>query len=337
MVTAALLYVAGPVLLSWFGGDGEVLDAAVLYLRVSVPAVPALLITMAGTGYVRGLADTRTPLLIAVPTVALNLVVELVLIYGFGFGLGASAFGTVVARWVAAIAYIVIVGRAARRRAIGVRPEPAVLRQVSTTAWPLFVRTAALRLAFVTATLAAGRLGAAPLAAYAVAFQIFLLMAYLSDGLEVAGQALVGRYLGSASEVTARRAAARIIRAAAVLGCGVGVLIGALRGWIPSLFTEDPAVREAAADSLLLVAAMQPINAVTFALDGILVGAGDLAFLAWSMLGALAVFVGPALALTAWSGTVTWLWVAMAVFMLCRIAALSIRFRGPRWVRLGVQ
>src|SRR5690606_33710384 len=80
--------VGSDALVSAMGATGAVKTNALVYLRISLFGVPALLLVMAGTGYLRGLQDTRTPLVIAVGTGALNLVLELVLVYGFDQGIG---------------------------------------------------------------------------------------------------------------------------------------------------------------------------------------------------------------------------------------------------------
>ena len=78
---------------------------ALVYLRISLPGLPAMLITLAGVGYLRGQQDTRRPLWVALGTALFNLVLEAILIYGYGFGLGASALSTTLAQWIAAACY----------------------------------------------------------------------------------------------------------------------------------------------------------------------------------------------------------------------------------------
>ena len=336
LVVAAVAFPFGPALISTWGGHGESAVAAQTYFSISLAGFPAFLMVMAGTGYLRGGGDTRIPLAIALSTVILNLVGELVAIYVLGFGVGASALTTVGAKWIAAAAYLALLRRDARRRQVSPWPQRRALRQLSATGWPIVVRTAALRATVSGSVAVAGSLGSVSVAAYGVAFGIWSFLAFLADGFEVAGQVLIGRALGSDDERGARLVGRRILRMALLLGVGAGLAVALASGALPHLFTSDEAVLSAAAMSLLWVAVLQPVNAVTFSLDGILLGAGDLAFLAWAMIGA-AVLVAPFGAVIVWRHGPLWtVWAAMAFFMMVRMLSLATRFRGHRWVNLGL-
>jgi Na+-driven multidrug efflux pump len=104
---------------------------------------------------------------------------------------------------------------------------------------------------------------------------------------------------------------------------------------LPELFTADPAVRAEAVDVLWFVAAMQPVNAVVFVLDGVLLGAGDLRFLATAMVGALAAFAPACLLVGTAFESLPALWVAIGVLMAARLAAVVWRFRGSAWAVTG--
>ena len=80
------------------GGEGEILDGAVLYLRIAALGSPFFMLAAAGQGYLRGMSDLRTPLLILVVAHSVNVVLELLFVYGFGWGLAGSAWGTVIAQ-----------------------------------------------------------------------------------------------------------------------------------------------------------------------------------------------------------------------------------------------
>src|SRR5215216_3408289 len=157
VVGAAL---SGP-LVTLMGADGAVRTN-------SLVGVPAMLLVLAGTGYLRGLQDTRTPLAVALGTGLLNLALEVGLIYGVGFGIGASAASTVVAQTVAAAVYVQRLGRAARRHRASLAPHPASLASLARVGRDLLIRTAALRAALVVATAVATRLGDTDVAAHQV-------------------------------------------------------------------------------------------------------------------------------------------------------------------------
>jgi putative MATE family efflux protein len=332
---AVLGFVLAPGLVSLLGADGEVAIHALLYLRVSLLGLPALLGVLAGTGYLRGLQDTRTPLLVALGSAALNLVTEVALIYGLGFGVGASALTTVAVQWGAAAVYLRTIGRAARRLRVELRPHAASLRRLLVVAGAMVVRTTALRSALVLATAIAARIGTVEVAAHQIAFEVWSALALALDALAIAAQAMVGRLLGGSDSATARAAGGRILELAVVAGVVAGVVVGALHGLLPQVFTDDPDVAASAGFVLWYVAALQPLTGVVFALDGLLIGAGDLRYLAGAMAGAAVVFaVAGGLVLVAGAG-LGWLWTAIGVFMAARAVPLLVRWRTGAWAVEG--
>ncbi len=327
--------VLAPQLVRLLGATGAVADNALVYLRISLVGVPALLVGLAGTGYLRGRQDTMTPLVVTGVAVAANLAIELVLVYGLGYGIGASALATVVAQVGAAGAYVRWVAQDTARHGARWRPNPATIRHLAVVGRDLFVRTAALRLALTLATAVAARLGPVDLGAHQIAFELWSFLALVLDSLAIAGQAMVGRLLGAGDRAAARLAGRRMIE----WGVGVGVVLGAAvlmaRPVLPRLFSADPEVVALCAFVLVFVGALQPLNAVVFVLDGVLIGAGDLRFLAGAMAAAAAVFVPAAAAVLAFGGGIGWLWASLALLMVTRAAALLWRFAGEGWAVEG--
>lgn len=332
---AAVGLVAADALVGLMGAEGAVRTNALVYLRISIFGVPALLIVLAGTGYLRGLQDTRTPLVIAVGTVLLNLVLEVTLVYGFGQGIGASALTTVVAQWTAAGVYLWRVGRAAAAHRVGLAPHAASLRRLGAVGRDLLVRTAALRASLLVATAVATRLGTVDVAAHQIAFEVWAFLALALDAIAIAGQAMVGRALGAGDAAGARGAGRRMIEWGLAFGVLVGAAVFALRTTLPHLFSGDPAVVGLTGFLLLWVAVLQPVNALAFVLDGILIGAGDMRFLAWAMAGAAAVFIPPAVAVGVLGAGIGWLWASLGLLMATRAVTLIARFAGDRWLVLG--
>jgi putative MATE family efflux protein len=322
-------------LVDLMGAEGAVAHNALVYLRISLPGVPALLVVLAGTGYLRGLQDTRTPLAVAVGAGVLNLVLEVAFIYGLGLGVGASAFTTVVAQWVAAGVYLHLVRREAVRHGVGIAPHRASLLRLGAVGRDLLVRTVALRGALLVATSVAARLGAVEVAAHQVGFEVWSLLACVLDAIAIAGQAIVGRALGAGDAAAARGAGRRMIEWGVVTGVVVAAALLVAHAALPHLFTDDPAVADLAAFVLVWVALLQPVNAVAFVLDGILIGAGDMRFLAAAMGVSTALFVPCAAAVAVLDAGIGWLWAAIGLFMASRAVALGVRFAGDRWMVLG--
>jgi putative MATE family efflux protein len=336
VVGVGLAVGAGP-LLAALGADGPVLTAGLLYLRVSLLGFPFLLVMLAGAGTLHGHQDTRTPLVVAVTSAVANLAIELVLIYGFDRGLGASALATVVAQGGAAAAYVTVVARRAGRTGAGLGPRRTVVLGILRTGRALVVRTAALRGSFTLSTAVAARIGVAELAAHQVALQLWFTLALALDAVAVAGQALTGRWLGAGRPAQARAAADRMVQIDVALGVVAGIVVAVAGRHLAPLFTTDPEVVAVIAGLAVWVGVMQPVGGLVFALDGILIGAGDLGFLARAMAVAAAVFglwAGVVLAVGAGIG---WLWAGLMVLMVVRAATMVPRYRGDRWVVTGIR
>lgn len=335
VASALLLLAAGPALIAILGGEGEVATNAEVYLRISLIGIPALLVTMAGTGYLRGIQDLRTPLVVAGATAVGNLALQLVLIEGFDQGIGASALSTVVAQGAGAAVYVVKVLGAARALGARLAPDVDALRRLGRIGRDLLIRTAALRLAFGGAIAVAARLGVVPLAAHQVAFEVTTFLSLVLDALAIAGQSLVATALGAGAADGARATGRRILWWGLMAGGIAGVALFAVRNPLARVFSDDPAVVALTADLLVWVAVLQPIAGVVFALDGILIGAGDLRYLARAMAAVGAGFAALALVVLRADLGVQWLWAALGLMLIGRLIPLLVRFHRGRWAILG--
>ena len=317
------------------GNAEAILEQARRYLLVSLWGLPAMLLTLSGVGYLRGLQDTTRPLFVALATAVFNLVLELVLIVGFDFGIGASAFATVVAQWLGAGTYLWWIGRDVVSLDVRLRPDFGEIIRLLRVGGNLFIRTVALRGSFTVSVAAASRISTEALAAHEIAFQFFMFTALALDSVAIAGQSMMGRFLGADDEEGAHEAGRRVLHWGVAVGLVALVIFGVGAPFLPDLFTNDAVVASLATIALIHLALMQPINGIVFALDGILIGAGDTRFLAWAMAGAAAVFIPLALAVPALSLGLGWLWGAIWVLMITRGIALLWRFRSNRWVVTG--
>ena len=318
-----------------FNADPAVRDAAKTYLSISAVGVPALLAVMAGTGYLRGLQDTRTPLIVALGTALVNLVVEVIFVYPLDLGVAGSAWSTVIAEWVAAVVYVkAILGHAAKA-GVGPRPDAKALRGSIRGGIHLFMRTLALRGAFLLATVVAAGMGTVELAAHEIGFQIWALLALSLDAVAIAGQALVARFLGAGNTRSARGASQRMITLGISTGVTFGLILVILSKPIASVFSDDSAVTDLTAFVLIWVAVSQPIGGHVFAIDGILIGAGDLKYLGRAMWISTAVFAACCGAVIVFDLGIGWLWAGLFLFMAARAATLHVRFRSDVWQVTG--
>jgi putative MATE family efflux protein len=317
-------------LVALMGGEGVVARGATGYLRIAALGAPAFMLASAGQGYLRGTGDLRTPLLILVAAHAVNVVLELLFVYGFDWGLNGSAWGTVIAQLGMGLAFLAVQLRAGWQR-----PVLARMRTLMRVGIEIAVRTTALLGAFLVASAVLARIGPAPLGAHQIAFQLFVFLALVLDALAIAAQVMVGRMLGAGDAAGARAAAARMIAWSVVLGGAFGLTLLALGDAVPRLFTGDGAVVAQAHEIWWLFAAMMPLNGAVFALDGILIGAGDTRFLMWGMLAAATVYIPVALLALANDWGIVGVWWGLAGLIAVRLATCSARFAGDRWALTG--
>lgn len=330
-LTVACLALAHPIM-QVVGGTGRAADDAARYLRLSAAGLPCALLALAGQGYERGVGRLWTPLCIVGAANLANVVLELVLVYGLDLGLDGSALGTVGAQFGMGIAFAVLLLRAPARSR---RPVPALLRRLTVMGRDLVVRTGALLGAFTLAGAVLARTGDDALAAHQIGFQLFLFVALVLDAVAIAGQVIVGRMLGAGDADEAWAAARRMVGWSLGVGLGIAVVLLALRDVLPRAFTSDPAVLDRAAELWPLLAALIPSGAVVFALDGILIGAGDTRFIARAMVLALACFAPVAFASLAFGWGVVGVWAAIHVLMAVRLVTMGRRFAGRRWAVVG--
>jgi Na+-driven multidrug efflux pump len=176
------------------------------------------------------------------------------------------------------------------------------------------------------------------LAAHQIAFQLWSFLALVLDAIAIAGQAMIGRFLGAGAADEARLAGRRMVQWGVVAGVVFAVCVLGARSALVPLFTRDDAVRRLTFDVLVIVALLQPINAVVFVLDGILIGAGDLRYLAKAMaVSGLVVFLPIAALVLATTGSLLALWGGLAVLMTARLVGNGVRFRGAAWQVVGAE
>ncbi|KAA1425480.1 MATE family efflux transporter [Mumia zhuanghuii] len=333
---AAVVAGAGAsLLIGAFGADDAVTDQGVTYLVWAAPGIPAMLVVLAATGVLRGMQDLKTPLYTVVVANIVNVLLNLALVYGLDMGIRGAAIGTTVAQLGSGVFLAYVVVRAVRAQHAPVRPQRSGIHEAARAGVALVVRTLTLRAALLIATAVAATMGSAALAAHQIAVTIVTILAFALDAIAIAGQTLTGRSLGAGDIAGTRSTTRRMIGWGVVSGIVAAVLLLASAPWLPDLFTSDEDVRHLLIGALVVIALTQPISGVVFVLDGVLIGAGDGAYLAWAGVVTLVAYAPLAVAVWLLGGGLVWLWIAYAAFMVARMVTLVLRERTDRWMVVG--
>lgn len=339
LITGLLMTVAvelaAPALIALVGGgDAAVHEQALTWLRVAALGLPFVCVALAGQGWLRGLHDTVTPFAVVITANLLSAGLSAGLVYGAHLGIRGSAIANAAAQSGSAV----IFAAALARRGADLRPDLRRMARQLAGARDLGARTLAFLVAFTVATAVAAHIGSVTVAAHQIAIQLWSFLALSLDALAIAAQALIGSAVGAGDAATAQQLARRLIRWGLVTGTLVAGVLLAGTALIPRLFTSDPAVLAAVRGAWWYLALMQPAAAVVFVLDGVLIGAGDTAYLAAVTTGAgLLVYLPLAMLAGAAGLGLGGIWFGLTCFVLVRLVACVARIRGTRWWRRGME
>lgn len=333
---AIVLIVFAPQIIGLFEAEKQVADLARRYLIVSAPGLIAMLSVLAANGVLRGLLDTRTPLLVTTSAAILNVPVSAFLIFGCSLGVAGAGAGTAICQFLMAIWLWIVVVKKLRAEGVSARPDIQLIFRSGLHGLPLVLRSLFLQAAIVVTTWQAARLGAATLAGYQILKTLWTLAAFGLDALAIAAQALLANALGEGEERKIRVLIAQLNRWALGFGTLIGLLFAATSGFLPHLFTADPELLAVCVPAIIVVGLMQPLAALTYIYDGYLIGADDNKYLAKAMAIVFAIYL-PAILLAGLLPEGTWglagLWAIYGlVFIGGRAASLWLRIRTDAWL-----
>lgn len=339
VIVAALSAALGPIL-GVLTPDAQVAAAAERWVRIAACGIPLILISAAGHGWLRGVQRTREPLLFVVGGISLSAVLCIVLVPGLGpipaLGLTGSAWANLTGQAATATGMLVTLLRGLRAHGLSLRPRPSIIGQQLTLGANLIVRTAAFQIVYFAATRTAADTGNATVGAHHLAGQLWSLVSLILDSVAIAAQALVGQALGASDRLHARR----YMRAATWWSLGIGVVLAAIiasmNAPLIALLTSDDAVAAQLRIALLAIAVLCIPAAIVFGLDGVLLGAGDAAFLrTLTIITALGGYLPVLLATDHFRWGLVGIWSGMATFILGRLIGVVWRARGEAWTQLG--
>jgi MATE family, multidrug efflux pump len=333
LITGMLELVASPLIDVLGGSDASTKEQAVAWLRIAALGAPFVCVTLAGQGWLRGMRDTVTPFVVIISGNVVSAALSATLVYGAHMGIRGSAIANAVAQSGSAGLF----AWALHRRGAHMRLSPRRAAVQLAAARDLGVRTIAFLGSFTVATAVAAHIGGPSVAAHQIAIQLWSFLAYSLDSLAIAAQAMVGGAVGSGDIAAARALSWRLVRWGTGVGVAIAVLLLAGSSVIPRLFTGDPAVLDAAHQAWPWFAVMEPAAGAVFALDGILIGAGDTRFLGYATTAAgLLVYVPLALAAGALGWGLGGVWMGLTAFVAVRLITCLWRLRGEDWYVAGL-
>ncbi|MTE13402.1 MATE family efflux transporter [Nocardia sp. CT2-14] len=328
---------AGPITRAIAGG-GDIASAAESWVRIALFGVPLILLSMAGNGWMRGVQQTRRPLAYVLAGLVISAILCPTLVHGL---LGAPRMelaGSAVANLMGQLVSGGLFVRALRRAQAPLAPHLTIMRAQLVLGRDLIVRSLAFQASFVSAAAVASRFGAASVAAHQLVLQIWNFLALTLDSLAIAAQTLVGAALGAGNARGAQGLARRITGWSTVFAVVLAAVFAAGYAVIPRLFTEDPSVLDRTHVVWWFFVAMIPVAGVVFALDGVLLGAGDAAFLRNATLGSALLGFLPMIWLSlAFDWGIGGIWTGLVAFMLLRVVAVGWRALSGRWARVGAE
>lgn len=338
VVVAGVLSAIGP-LTRVLAADDEVAAHAADWLRVAVWGIPCILVASAGHGWMRGVQRLRTPLALVAAGIGVSTVGCLVLVPGLGpapaLGLVGSAWSNLAGQIIMAGGFLVALVLELRG---SLRPRWVVIVSQLRLGVDLVIRTASFQVTFAVATTAAAAAGVDSLAAHHLAQQLWALYTLVLDSVAIAAQSLVGAALGAGLAAHGRALARAVVVWSLGLGVALALITVLFRVPVASVLSGDETVAARLVVALLGMAIVVIPAALVFGLDGVLLGAGDAAYLrTTTVVAALFGFLPVLLATRHFGWGLAGIWWGMGVFVAMRLIAVVARVRGDRWLVLGAQ
>lgn len=282
VILAVVLFFSADALCGLLGAKGLDLEQAAIYTRAVVLGVPGMLLVYAANGLYRGLQKIRITLVVAIAGAVLNTILDVLFVIAWGWGIGGSGFATFIAQWFMGIALLIPVIQHTRAQRMSLRPRMHGIAAAGKEGLPLFIRTVALRVGIIATVIAASTLGTEMLAGYQVVNAGWNFVLNILDSVAIAGQTLVGAQLGAANRHEARRVTRLTMNAGLGMGVVIGVAFIVVGFFAPQAFTDNPDIQHLATIGMVVTGIALPMQSWMWAADGILIGAGDFHYLAWT-------------------------------------------------------
>jgi putative MATE family efflux protein len=267
-----------------YNASDLILDYSIDYYQIRVFGFPFTLFVIAVFGVFRGLQNTFYPMIIAIIGAVLNIILDIVLVYGIEgviapMNIKGAAYASVIAQIVMAIcAMVLLLKKTDIPLRVGLPFNKEIKRFLLMIA-NLFIRTVSLNVALYFASAFATSYGKEYIAAYTIAINIWFLGAFVIDGYASAGNILSGKLLGARHYQLLLKLSNKLIVYGIALGFIMAIIGSVVYRPVGTIFSNDPLVLEAFYDVFWMVLAMQPLCALAFIFDGMFKGLGRMKFL----------------------------------------------------------
>ncbi|CAL2081249.1 MATE family efflux transporter [Tenacibaculum sp. 190524A02b] len=333
LLILGLTYPFAKEIFEFYNAKGTILEFSIEYYKIRVFGFPLTLFVIAVFGVFRGLQNTYYPMLIAIIGTVVNIVLDVILVYGIegyipAMNIQGAAYASVFAQFTMAVISGVLL---LKKTSISLRftlPFNKETPRFITMILNLFVRTIALNVALYFATSYATAYGKEYIAAYTIGLNLWLMGAFMIDGYSSAGNILSGKLLGAKAYGTLLALGKKLILYGFIFGTTLGLIGFVFYKFIGQIFTQEALVLEQFYTSFWIILAMQPICAIAFIYDGMFKGLGETKYLRNILLLATSlVFVPVLLVFDYFDYKLYAIWIAFYAWIIARGIPLIFLFR----------
>ena len=330
----ALVMLFAQPLAMFLTNDAATSAEAARWMRVAAFAIPLTLVIMAGNGWMRGVQNTRLPFMLTLCGLVPGAILLPVLVSRYG--LVGSAVANVIGMGITAGFFLAVLIREQLRYGGSWAPQWSVIKQQLVLGRDLILRSLSFQISLLAAAAVAGRSGVAVLAAHQIMLQLWNFLTLVLDSLAIAAQTFTGSALGTGNVDEARFVGVQVTRFSVLFSTALAAVFALLARPIQSLFTSDAAVFAELRVPWWLLIAMVVTGGVVFALDGVLLGASDAAFLRnLTIASVLGGFLPLTLLSVQFGWGLTGIWTGHLLSIVFRLVGVWLRFRSMRWARTG--
>lgn len=337
----------------WMGAEEELLAPAELYMRIFAVSFPFQVLLSVGSSIIRGIGDTKTPMIYNVLCNIINIIGNFFFIYesrtfeilgtslnvwGAGMGVGGAALGALSAYTVTGL---LTLRRLLSKKSIlyysdsrSMKPDSMILGQILRLGMPATFERVTLSLGQMVITALATGMGSTVLAAHQLANTAESICYMPCFGFSVAATTLVAQSIGAGEKDMAKEYARICIRYGVKVMTVCAVIMFIFAPQMMWIFIRDNMVISLGAAMLRIEAFAEPCAAVANVIGGILKGGGDTRWPFYtSIIGMWIVRLSLAMILIKGFGVgLAGIWIPMAIDWAVRMFVCLWRYRSGRWL-----